>query len=128
MAVGHRFLDMLDKQVILADGAMGTMFYNQGIFLNRCFDALNVENPQQVKKIHEAYVAAGVDLIETNTFGANQARLAKYGLVEDLEAINHAAVELAREAAGDEVLVAGGRGTPGRGDDRSWPDDTQAGT
>ena len=113
MATSHSFSNLLDQQIILADGAMGTMFYNQGIFLNRCFDALNVENPQQVRKIHEAYVAAGVDLIETNTFGANQTRLAKYGLADEVEAINTAAVELARDVAGDRVLVAGAIGPLG---------------
>lgn len=113
MGSPHSFLDLLAKQVILADGAMGTMLYNQGVFVNRCFDALNLEDPALVKNIHEAYMGAGVDMIETNTFGANAFRLAKYGLVQDVDRINRAAVRIAREAAQDKVLVAGAIGPVG---------------
>ena len=113
MGSTHSFLDLLAKQVVLADGAMGSMLYNQGIFVNRCFDALNLEDPGLVQKIHEAYVAAGVDLIETNTFGANAFRLAKYGLVQDVDRINRAAVRIAREATQGRALVAGAIGPVG---------------
>ena len=113
MGSSHSFLDLLAKQVVLADGAMGSMLYNQGVFVNRCFDSLNLEDPSLVQNIHEAYVAAGVDLIETNTFGANAFRLAKYGLVEDMERINRAAVRIARQASQGRVLVAGAMGPVG---------------
>ena len=113
MGSTHSFLDLLAKQVVLADGAMGSMLYTQGIFVNRCFDALNLEDPGLVQNIHESYVAAGVDLIETNTFGANAFRLAKYGLVQDVDRINRAAVGIAREAAQGRALVAGAIGPVG---------------
>ncbi len=113
MGSSHSFLDLLAKQVVLADGAMGSMLYNQGVFVNRCFDSLNLENPSLVQDIHEAYVAAKVDLIETNTFGANAFRLAKYGLVQDVERINRAAVRIARQASQGRVLVAGAIGPVG---------------
>ena len=113
MGSTHSFLNLLAKQVVLADGAMGSMLYNQGVFVNRCFDALNLENPGLVQNIHEGYVAAGVDLIETNTFGANAFRLAKYGLVQDVDRINRTAVQIAREAAQGRVLVAGAIGPVG---------------
>jgi len=113
MGSTRSFADLLEKQVILGDGAMGTMLYNQGIFVNRCFDALNLEKPSLVQGIHEAYVEAGADFIETNTFGANAFRLAKYGLAQDVDRINRAAVGIAREAAQGRALVAGAIGPIG---------------
>ncbi len=101
---------LLSKQVVLADGAMGTMLYQSGVYINACFDELNLSNPKLVTKIHKQYVEAGVDFIETNTFGANEVKLAKYGLAEQIEKINKAGVELAKKAAGDNVLVAGAIG------------------
>jgi homocysteine S-methyltransferase len=100
---------LLSKQVVLADGAMGTMLYQSGVYINACFDELNLSNPKLVTKIHKQYVEAGSDFIETNTFGANEVKLAKYGLAEQVEKINKAGVELAKKAAGD-VLVAGAIG------------------
>ena len=81
----NRFTQKLSNQVLIGDGAMGTMLYQQGVFLNTCFDELNISNPNLVQKVHEAYVQVGVDFIETNTFGANNLKLAKFGLAE----INH---------------------------------------
>ena len=101
---------LLSKQVVLADGAMGTMLYQSGVYINACFDELNLSNPKLVTKIHKQYVEAGVDFIETNTFGSNEVKLAKYGLAEQTEKINKAGVELAKKAAGDNVLVAGAIG------------------
>ncbi|MFH1369839.1 MAG: bifunctional homocysteine S-methyltransferase/methylenetetrahydrofolate reductase [Planctomycetota bacterium] len=101
---------LLAKQVVLADGAMGTMLYQSGVFVNACFDELNVSNPKLVGKIHQQYIEAGVDFIETNTFGANEVKLAKYGLAEQVEKINKAGVALAKQVAGDRVLVAGAMG------------------
>ena len=98
--------DLLSRQVVLADGAMGTMLYQAGVFLNACFDELNISNPKRVSKIHQQYVDAGVDFIETNTFGANEVKLARYGLAEQVEKINAAGVELAKKVAGERVLVA----------------------
>jgi len=104
--------------VVLADGAMGTMLYQSGVYINACFDELNLSNPKLVTKIHKQYVEAGADFIETNTFGANEVKLAKYGLAEQTEKINKAGVELAKKVAGDSstslttgnVLVAGAIG------------------
>jgi methionine synthase I (cobalamin-dependent) len=102
--------DLLSRQVVLADGAMGTMLYQQGVFLNACFDELNLSNPKLVSRIHQEYVEAGVDFIETNTFGANEVKLARYGLAEQVEKINAAGVELAKKVAGERILVAGAMG------------------
>jgi homocysteine S-methyltransferase len=108
-----RLSELLSQRVVLSDGAMGTMLYQYGVFLNACFDELNVSNPGLVKKVHEGYVSAGVDFIETNTFGANEVKLAKYGLAEQVEKINQAGVRIARQCAGDMVLVAGAMGPLG---------------
>jgi homocysteine S-methyltransferase len=102
--------ELLSKQVVLADGAMGTMLYQSGVFVNASFDELNLSNPKLVTSIHRQYVEAGVDFIETNTFGANEVKLARYGLSEQVGKINSAGVELAKQAAGDRVLVAGAMG------------------
>ncbi len=110
---GAEFVDLLRESVLVADGAMGTMLYQGGVFINRCFDLLSVERPDLVSRIHREYVAAGARLLETNTFGANRARLAGHGLEDRLEEINHAAVRLAREAAGDRAFVGGSMGTVG---------------
>ncbi|MFC1761751.1 bifunctional homocysteine S-methyltransferase/methylenetetrahydrofolate reductase [Planctomycetota bacterium] len=107
------FQDRLAAGVLLGDGAMGTMLYNQGVFINQCFELLNLTNPTLVQGIHEAYIAAGVDFIETNTFGANAQRLAKYGLAGQLTEINESSAKIARQAAGDDVLVAGSVGPLG---------------
>lgn len=92
---------------------MGTMLYQRGIFLNRCFDELNLVAPALVREVHAGYVEAGADFVETNTFGANRVKLSPYGLANEVERINRAAVEVARAAAGDAVLVAGAMGPLG---------------
>jgi len=92
---------LLSKQVVIADGAMGTMLYQSGVYINTCFDELNLSNPKLVTKIHKQYIEAGSDFIETNTFGANEVKLAKYGLAEQVEKINTAGVKIAKQAAGD---------------------------
>lgn len=107
------FREQLQKRVLVADGAMGTMLYAKGVFFNRCFDELNLSAPQMVKEIHQEYVKAGAEILETNTFGANRARLAAFGQVEKLKAINIAGVRIAREAAGDKAFVAGAVGPLG---------------
>ena len=103
----------LQSKIIVADGAMGTMLYSKGIFINRCFDELNLSAPGLVKEIHAEYVRAGAEILETNTFGSNRVRLGAFGLAEKLEAINFAGVQIARDAAGDHAFVAGAMGPLG---------------
>lgn len=107
------FRTKLQSKLIVADGAMGTMLYGRGIFINRCFDELNLSAPQIVKEIHQEYVKAGAELLECNTFGGNRIRLQAFGLAEKLRAINEAGVRLAREAAGEKAFVAGAMGPLG---------------
>src|SRR3954449_524879 len=89
------FRDKLRSGIVLADGAMGTMLYTKGVFINRCFDELNLSSPQLVKEVHTEYVKAGADVIESNTFGGNRLRLTAFGLGEKLLAINQAGVRVA---------------------------------
>ena len=98
---------------MVGDGAMGTMLYSRGVFINRCFDELNLSSADMVRQIHQEYVKAGAEILETNTFGATRQRLAAFGVAEKLQAINHAGVRLAREAAKDSAFVAGAIGPLG---------------
>ncbi|MFN0167026.1 MAG: bifunctional homocysteine S-methyltransferase/methylenetetrahydrofolate reductase [Bryobacteraceae bacterium] len=107
------FREQLARRVLVADGAMGTMLYSRGIFINRCFDELNLAQPDLVRGIHLDYVKAGAEVIETNTFGGNRMRLGAFGIAEKLKAINTAGVRIAREAAGDSAFVAGAVGPLG---------------
>jgi methionine synthase I (cobalamin-dependent)/5,10-methylenetetrahydrofolate reductase len=107
------FLDALDARVLVCDGAMGTMLYGKGVFLNRSFDELNLTQPDLVSEIHQAYVRAGADVLETNTFGANRFKLAPFGLAERLAEINAAGVRIARQAARGQAYVAGAIGPLG---------------
>ena len=109
------FRTLLGQRAMVADGAMGTMLYTRGIFINRCFDELNLSAPAMVQEIHQEYVRAGAEILETNTFGATRARLATFGLGEKTEAINRAGVRIARAAASerDGVFVAGAVGPLG---------------
>src|SRR5450432_124917 len=107
------FREQLSRRVLVADGAMGTMLYDKGVFINRCYDELNLAAPDMVRQIHADYVKAGAEILETNTFGANRMRLAAFGLGEKLKAINQAGVRLAREAGPDTVFVAGAMGPLG---------------
>jgi homocysteine S-methyltransferase len=92
---------------------MGTMLYSRGVFINRCFDELNISAPDMVRQIHQEYVRAGAEILETNTFGASRLRLAPFGFADRLKAINQAGVRLAREAAKDAAFVAGAVGPLG---------------
>lgn len=99
------FLQRLNENLLVADGAMGTMIYNHGIPLSQCFDQLNVTQPDLIRGIHRAYVEAGAEAIETNTFTTNRHRLARFGLEGKVREFNQAAVRLAREAAGERAYV-----------------------
>jgi homocysteine S-methyltransferase len=92
---------------------MGTMLYNKGIYLNSCFDELNLSNPDTIKEIQQEYIKSGADIIETNTFGANRYKLKKFGLEDKVQDINRAGALIAREAAGKNIFVAGSIGPVG---------------
>jgi methionine synthase / methylenetetrahydrofolate reductase(NADPH) len=110
------FLERLRRGLILADGAMGTMLYARGIPYERCFEEMILSKPALVEEIHGAYIAAGAELIETNSFGANRLKLSDHGLEDKVREINLRAVKLARaarETAGADVFVAGSVGPLG---------------
>ncbi|HEX4423869.1 MAG TPA: homocysteine S-methyltransferase family protein, partial [Terriglobales bacterium] len=108
------FLARLKKSPILCDGAMGTLLYSKGIFINRCYDELNISQPDLIRGIHHEYLQAGAEIIETNTFGGNVFRLARHSLGDKVREINFAGARLAREAAKSfDVLVAGSVGPIG---------------
>jgi methionine synthase I (cobalamin-dependent) len=107
------FLEHLDENIIVADGAMGTQLYAKGVFLNRCFDELNLSHPGLVREIHQEYLWAGAEMLETNTFGANRLKLEPHGLADRVAEINAAGVRLARGVAGDSAYVAGSVGPLG---------------
>lgn len=104
------FTEFLKTNIVLFDGAMGTEIYNKGIFINTCYDELNLTRPSLIKEIHQQYVKAGADVIETNTFGANRLKLLKHGLEDKLYEINYQGATIAREAASENVYVAGSIG------------------
>src|SRR4029450_12472569 len=107
----QRLLD--PERVIVFDGAMGTMLYAKGVFINQCYDELNLKAPDLVRGVHAAYAKAGAEVLETNTFGANRLKLSQYGLESQVREINRAAAQIAREVAGDDHLVAGAVGPLG---------------
>jgi homocysteine S-methyltransferase len=115
-----QFADIFADRPILADGAMGTVLYARGIFINRCYDELNLSDPNLILSIHEEYLQAGAQLLESNTFGANRFRLARHGLAGKMAEINAAGVRIAREAvnrlkekSAGEAWVAGSVGPLG---------------
>jgi methionine synthase I (cobalamin-dependent)/5,10-methylenetetrahydrofolate reductase len=107
------FLEAIDQRVLVCDGAMGTMLYAKGIFLNRSFDELNLTQPELVADVHQAYVRAGADVIETNTFGANRIKLGAHGLADCVHTINLQGAKIARHAGREQVYVAGAIGPLG---------------
>lgn len=110
-------LEQMQQRPLLCDGAMGTLLYTRGIPYEQCFDELNMTQPELIQSIHREYILAGAQIIETNTFGANRARLETHNLADKVRAINLRAVKLAREAreeSGLPVFVAGAIGPSGR--------------
>ena len=109
-----RFLERLGRGTVVFDGAMGTMLYGRGVFVNRCFDELNLSSPNLVRQVHAEYLEAGAEVIETNTFGAHRFKLGPHGLDAQVRKINREGARLARDAAGDKGLVAGAIGPIGK--------------
>jgi len=103
-------LEVLKERVLICDGAAGTMFYSRGIRPEVCYEHLNISDPGNVSALHGEYIAAGADIIETNTFGANAAKLSAFGYEKDVRKINLAGARLAAEAAGGNIFVAGSIG------------------
>src|SRR5262245_66119047 len=104
---GRPLLETIQRGVVTVDGAMGTQLYERGVLYNVNYEELVVSRPELVLKIHEDYVRAGAQLLETNTFGGNRIRLARHGLEERARELNIAAARLARKAAQDRVYVGG---------------------
>jgi homocysteine S-methyltransferase len=113
----HPFLERIQRGPLLADGAMGTQLYDHGVDFEQCFDALNLSNPRLVSDIHRAYIEAGAEVIETNTYGANRFKLEAHGLQDKVRAINAKAMRICRdlrEITGSSALFAGAIGPLGR--------------
>jgi methionine synthase I (cobalamin-dependent)/5,10-methylenetetrahydrofolate reductase len=108
------FLARLAEGALVFDGAMGTMLYARGVFLNRCFDELNLSNPGLVRQVHLEYLEAGAEVLETNTFGAHRFKLGPHGLESQVRRINREGARVAREAAAGRALVAGAIGPVGK--------------
>jgi methionine synthase / methylenetetrahydrofolate reductase(NADPH) len=107
------FRDRLQSGVIVFDGGVGTYLYEKGIYINTCFDELNLTNPDLVAEVHRDYINAGADVVETNTFGANRIKLAPHGLEPKVYEINRRGAEIAKKVAADQALVAGSVGPLG---------------
>jgi methionine synthase / methylenetetrahydrofolate reductase (NADH) len=104
----------LKKAPILCDGAMGTLLYSKGVFINRCYDELNLSQPELIRAIHHEYLQAGAEIIETNTFGGNAVRLARHSLADRVADISLAGARIAKDAAKSfDVWVAGSVGPMG---------------
>ncbi len=111
------FNERLRDSILIADGAMGSMLH-EAVGTQRCFDELNATEPEAVFRVHQAYIEAGAQIIETNTFGANRLKLAAVGLADDVARFNQRGVKIAREAresGSRDVLIAGSIGPLGMG-------------
>jgi methionine synthase I (cobalamin-dependent) len=108
-----KFRERLQNEILLFDGGVGTYLYEKGVYINTCFDELNLTNPDLVGQIHTDYINAGADIIETNTFGANQFKLSPHGLESKVYEINLSGAQIAKKAARGKVLVAGSIGPLG---------------
>src|SRR5215470_1225571 len=118
--MGKNLLSRLKEGPLLCDGAMGTLIYAKGVFINKCYDELNLTQPDLIRNIHNEYLNSGAEIIETNTFGANSFRLGRHGLAGQVREINLTGARLAREAAdafkakkAEDVLVGGSVGPLG---------------
>lgn len=123
----HDFNQRLKDAILVADGAMGSMLH-EAVGPQRCFDELNTTEPEAVFRVHQAYIEAGAQIIETNTFGANRFKLAPLGLGDEVQRLNSRGVKIAREAresAAREVLIAGSIGPLGLGVQARHPDDKE---
>jgi homocysteine S-methyltransferase len=110
----QNLIERLKHSPVLCDGAMGTLLYAKGIFINRCYDELNLSQPELIRSLHHDYLQAGAEIVETNTFGANSFRLARHSLADRVREINLAGAHVAREAAKSfDVWVAGSIGPLG---------------
>ncbi len=109
----NQLAEKLDGGILLFDGAVGTEIYKRHFFVNVSFESLCLRNPEVISEIHRSYVEAGAEALTTNTFAANRNKLSRFGLGEEVAAVNAAAVKLARAAAGDSVLLAGSIGPVG---------------
>jgi len=110
----NKFLSFLESEILVCDGAIGTMLQKSGLPPGSCPEEWNLSHPEVVKSIHQAYVKAGANIITTNTFGGNRISLSRYGLIGELEKINGIAVKLAKEAGGEKCFVAGSMGPTGK--------------
>jgi methionine synthase / methylenetetrahydrofolate reductase(NADPH) len=117
------FIKWITDRVVFGDGAMGTELYRRGVYLNACFEQLNLTGSALVRQVHEDYISSGSDFIETNTYGANTFKLSKFGISEQAKQINQQGVLIAKQAAGSDIRVAGSIGPTGIlhcGLDRQW--------
>ena len=112
--MGKNILSYINENILLLDGGMGTEIYSRGVFINQCYDQLNLTWPDLIKQIHLDFIKAGSMGIETNTFGANRNKLQAYGLADKIYDINYQGVKLARETAGDKVFLLGSIGPTGK--------------
>src|SRR6202050_2310358 len=114
LRMADNILARLKRSPVLCDGAMGTLLYSKGIFINRCYDELNLSQPDLIRAIHHEYLQAGAEIIESNTFGANSFRLGRHSLADKVRDVNRMGARLAREAAKSfDVWVAGSVGPLG---------------
>src|SRR5450759_4448795 len=97
--MAQNFIERLKHSPVLCDGAMGTLLYAKGIFINRCYDELNLSQPELIRGVHHDYLQAGAEIVETNTFGGNSFRLARHSLADRVRDINVAGAHVAREEA-----------------------------
>src|SRR5580698_9214283 len=112
--MAQNLVERLKRAPVLCDGAMGTLLYAKGIFINRCYDELNLSQPELIRAVHHDYLQAGAEIIETNTFGGNSFRLARHSMTDRVREINIAGAHVAREAAKSfDVWVAGSMGPLG---------------
>ena len=110
--MAQNFNERLKQSPVLCDGAMGTLLYAKGIFINRCYDELNLSQPELIRGVHHEYLQAGAEIIETNTFGANSFRLARHSLADRVREINLAGAQVASRSGQEFRRLGGGLDRP----------------